>query len=96
MASRRQEVRVCAFLQKQLDQREILLVHGEVQRAATVALFLQDKEGTDFMSTRCKRQNKITMTMCVTITHNSACVLFTFAFMSAPRSTMFSTSERKP
>lgn len=40
VAPGRQEVGVGAFLQQQFDQRQILLVHGQVQRTATVTLLL--------------------------------------------------------
>lgn len=45
------QVGVGASAQQQLDQREILLIHRQVQRAATVTLFLQ---GTpEFKKTCC-------------------------------------------
>lgn len=49
MASRGEEVWVRPFRQEQPDQLEILLVDGEVQGAAAVALLLRDRRNTRFV-----------------------------------------------
>lgn len=52
VAARAHQVGVSASAQQQLDQREILLIHRQVQRAAAVSLFLR---GTpEFRKKRCR------------------------------------------
>lgn len=81
----RQEVGVCSFPQEEFDQSEVLLVHGKMQRAAAVVLLLCNKDVVLKPKHSPRRP-----TFCVWMN------LLTLALMSAPRSTIFSTSERKP
>lgn len=88
VTTRAHQVGVGASAQQQLDQREVLLIHRQVQRAAAVPLFLRitpefRKRGR--LPPRRRQKGSL-----------KASGWLTCALMSAPKFTRFSTSERKP
>lgn len=60
MASGCELVGVCSFLQQKLNQREVLLVDGQMQCTAAVTLLLEDREKIqNFISKSARQVNTI-------------------------------------